>query len=52
VSAPLIFTANDSFDIGMDGGSPVSIDYFDAAPFKFNGKVERTTVKYLVPGKQ
>ena len=37
VSAPLLFTANDCLDIGTDLGSPVSLDYFDNAPFKFNG---------------
>ncbi len=52
VSAPLLFTANDSFDIGMDGGSPVSVDYFDAAPFKFNGSIERVQVKYVAPKKE
>ena len=46
VSAPLLFTANDCLDIGADLGSPVSLDYFDNAPFKFNGKIERVHVKY------
>ena len=41
VSAPLIFTANDCLDFGTDLGSPVSVDYFDKAPFKFNGKITR-----------
>ena len=40
VSAPLLFTANDCLDIGIDLGSPVSVDYYDKAPFKFNGKIE------------
>ena len=38
VSAPLLFTANDCLDIGTDLGSPVSVDYYDQAPFKFNGE--------------
>jgi arylsulfatase len=46
VSAPLLFTANDCLDIGTDLGSPVSPDYFDNAPFKFNGKIEGVHVKY------
>jgi hypothetical protein len=46
VSAPLLFTANDCLDIGTDLGSPVSLDYFDNAPFKFNGKIEKVFVKY------
>jgi arylsulfatase len=28
-------------------GSPVSLDYYDKAPFKFNGKIEQVHVKYL-----
>jgi len=46
VSAPLGFTANDCLDIGTDLGSPVSLDYYDAAPFKFNGKINEMHVKY------
>jgi len=45
-SAPIGFTANDCLDIGTDLGSPVSIDYFDRAPFKFNGKIDQVHVKY------
>jgi len=40
-------TANDCLDIGTDLGSPVSLDYYDKAPFKFNGKIELVKVKYL-----
>ena len=47
VSAPLLFTANDCFDIGTDLGSPVSLDYFDKAPFKFNGAIDHVHVKYV-----
>jgi len=47
VSAALLFTANDCLDIGIDLGSPVSIDYYDKAPFKFNGKIEQLKVKYM-----
>jgi arylsulfatase len=46
VSAPLLFSANDCLDIGIALGSPVSIDYYDRAPFPFNGTIERTTVRY------
>ena len=41
------FTANDCLDIGTDLGSPVSLDYFDKAPFAFNGKIDEVKVKYL-----
>lgn len=44
---PLAFTASESFDVGMDLGSPVSLDYFDRAPYKFNGKVHDVHVVYL-----
>ncbi|WP_245944081.1 arylsulfatase [Acuticoccus kandeliae] len=47
VSAPLGFTANDALDFGRDLGSPVSVDYFDEAPFAFNGTIEGATVAYL-----
>ena len=47
VSAPLGFTANDCFDVGTDLGSPVSLGYFDNAPFKFNGKIEKVNIRYL-----
>ncbi len=47
VSAPLLFTANDCLDIGTDLGSPVSVDYYDKAPFKFNGRIEKVHVKYV-----
>ena len=47
VSAPLAFTANDALDFGIDLGSPVGIEYYDQAPFKFNGKIEGARVEYL-----
>jgi arylsulfatase len=46
ISAPLIFTANDCLDIGIALGSPVSLDYCDKAPFKFNGAIEKVHVQY------
>jgi hypothetical protein len=47
VSAPLLFTANDCLDFGIDLGSPVGLEYSDQAPFKFNGKIEGARVQYL-----
>ena len=35
-SVPSIFTASETFDVGVDLGSPVALDYFDRAPFRFN----------------
>jgi arylsulfatase len=46
VSAPLGFTANDALDFGIDLGSPVGLEYYDQAPFKFNGKIEQARVEY------
>jgi hypothetical protein len=47
ISAPLLFTANDCLDIGMALGSPVSLDYCDKAPFRFNGTIEQVHVRYV-----
>ena len=38
---PAGFTASETFDVGMDLNSPVADDYFDRAPFAFNGKLKR-----------
>ena len=46
VSAPLLFTANDCLDIGTCLGSPVSLDYYDKAPFPFDGQIQRVKVAY------
>ena len=46
VSAPLLFTANDGLDFGIDLGSPVGLAYYDQAPFKFNGRIEQAHVEY------
>jgi arylsulfatase len=41
------FTASETFDVGMDIGSPVADDYFDKAPFEFEGTLKRLHFKYL-----
>jgi arylsulfatase len=46
MTAPFTFTANDCLDIGSDLGSPVSIEYYDDAPFKFNGTIGTTKIAY------
>ena len=43
----LHFTSNATFDIGIDLDSPVSLDYYDQAPFAFNGRIGTTTIAYL-----
>ncbi|WP_296895866.1 sulfatase-like hydrolase/transferase, partial [Thiohalocapsa sp.] len=41
------FTASETFDVGMDIGSPVADDYFDKAPFEFEGTLKKLYFKYL-----
>ena len=43
---PLTFTATETFDVGVDLGSPVSLDYFDRAPFRFTGTIRGVDVAY------
>jgi arylsulfatase len=43
----LHFTTNESLDIGSDTNSPVSLFYFDQAPFAFNGTIGTTKIAYL-----
>jgi arylsulfatase len=40
-TAPMVFTASETFDVGMDTLSPVADAYFDEAPFKFEGTLKR-----------
>ncbi len=46
VTAGTHFATNDCLDLGSDLGSPVSLDYYDLAPFKFNGKIGTTKISY------
>jgi arylsulfatase len=46
-SVPGVHTASETFDIGCDLGSPVALDYYDRAPFRFNGKIEKINIKYI-----
>lgn len=46
-TVPAVFTASETFDVGMDTSSPVANDYFDKAPFKFGGTVKRLHFKNL-----
>ncbi|MBI5364757.1 MAG: arylsulfatase [Planctomycetes bacterium] len=43
----LHFTSNATFDIGCDLDSPVSLDYYDQAPFAFNGVIGTTKIAYI-----
>jgi hypothetical protein len=44
-TVPAAFTASESFDVGVDLGSPVSSDYYDRRPFEFDGKIGAVQVQ-------
>ena len=46
-TVPAAFTASETFDVGIDLGSPVSLRYHKKAPFKFNGKINSVKVELL-----
>lgn len=43
-TVPLVFTASETFDVGTDLGSPVSLNYDDRRPFPFEGKIKSVDV--------
>ena len=43
-TTPIMFPEDETFDVGMDTGTPVSlIEYHYDCPFKFTGKINRLT---------
>jgi hypothetical protein len=44
-TVPAAFSASESFDVGIDLGSPVSLDYFDRRPFGFDGTISTVDVQ-------
>jgi arylsulfatase len=46
-TVPGTFTASETFDVGSDTSSPVADDYFEKAPFKFEGTLNRLHFKNL-----
>jgi arylsulfatase A-like enzyme len=44
-TVPAAFTASETFDVGVDLGSPVSVDYFDRRPFRFDGTIAAVNVQ-------
>jgi len=40
-TVPAGFTGSETFDVGIDTSSPVANDYFDQAPFAFEGELKR-----------
>jgi arylsulfatase len=45
-TVPGAFSASESFNVGVDLGSPVSRDYAERRPFRFNGLIETVTVEF------
>ena len=43
-TVPAAFSATETFDVGEDLGSPVSLDYFDRSPFQFDGNINKVDV--------
>ncbi|MDP3846465.1 MAG: arylsulfatase [Pseudomonas sp.] len=46
-TAPIAFSATETLDVGLDRGAPVSLDYFDQAPFAFNGVINDVHIQYM-----
>jgi len=44
-TVPAAFSASETFDVGVDLGSTVSLDYFDRRPFRFDGKIDTVAVR-------
>lgn len=43
-TVPAAFTASETFDVGVDLGSTVSLDYYDRRPFALDGTIHKLTV--------
>ena len=43
-TVPAAFSASETFDVGVDLGSTVSLDYFDRRPFRFDGRIASVKV--------
>ena len=46
-TVPAAFTATESFDVGIDLGSPVSQTYYDKRPFAFDGKIGEVKIELV-----
>ncbi|MEZ4555538.1 MAG: hypothetical protein R2854_03640 [Caldilineaceae bacterium] len=45
---PVIFTASETFDVGMDLGSPVALDYYERArPSSSMARLEEINLQYI-----
>jgi arylsulfatase len=43
-TVPAAFSASETFDVGVDLGSTVALDYFDRRPFAFEGRIDSVKV--------
>ena len=43
-TVPAAFTASETFDVGVDLGSPVSLEYAERRPFAFEGRIDSVNV--------
>ena len=41
------FTAFETFDVGIDLGSPVALDYHKRSPFAFEGTIDKVHIAYI-----
>ncbi|NES65086.1 MAG: sulfatase-like hydrolase/transferase, partial [Okeania sp. SIO2D1] len=48
-TVPAAFTASETFDVGVDLGAAVSLDYADRGPFEFEGTINKVDVTLMVP---
>ncbi len=46
-SVPGGHTSSETFDVGVDLGSTVALDYLDRAPFKFKDKIKKIHISYI-----
>ena len=44
-TVPASFSASETFDVGVDLGSTVSLDSFERRPFRFDGTIHKVEVK-------
>ena len=44
-TVPAAFSASETFDVGVDLGSTVSLDYFERRPFRFEGTIQAMEVR-------
>ena len=44
-TVPAAFSASETFDVGLDLGSSVSLDYMERRPFRFEGRIDAVQVR-------